>query len=49
MDIEAFSWLEELPNYLDTKQNQIAFRILKGNKTSIKVLLEVGLGYLHLQ
>ena len=49
MDIEAlFTWLEELPNYLDTKQNQIAFEILKEIRLRLSFLLEVGLGYLHL-
>ena len=45
---ELYQWMEVLPNHLDDKQNVIAAEILKEIKLRLNFLLEVGLGYLHL-
>ena len=45
---ELYEWIENLPKYLNTKQNVIANEVLKEIKTRLGFLLEVGLGYLSL-
>lgn len=49
MDInELYDWLMNVEQYLDNKQKQIAVEILKGIRTRLKFLLDVGLDYLAL-
>jgi excinuclease ABC subunit A len=49
MNIDDLSkWIEELPNYLDHKQNLVATEVLKEIRLRLGFLLEVGLGYLSL-
>lgn len=45
---ELFEWITGLPQYLDQKQNVVAFEILKEIRLRLSFLLEVGLGYLSL-
>ena len=44
----AKTWIEELPNKLDAKRNEIATRILKEIRDRLIFLLDVGLDYLTL-
>ena len=46
---EAKSWFEDLPKFLDAKQNKIAQHILKEINERLNFLLNVGLNYLTLQ
>ena len=49
LDIQHLSeWFNDLENRLDEKQKRIATEILKEIRKRIRFLLEVGLGYLHL-
>ena len=45
---EAKSWFEDLPKFLDAKQNKIAQHILKEINERLNFLLNVGLNYLTL-
>lgn len=45
---ELYEWIQKLPEYLDEKQNTVAFEILKEIRLRLGFLLEVGLGYLNL-
>lgn len=45
---ELYDWIVELPQYLDEKQNKVAFEVLKEIRSRLGFLLEVGLGYLSL-
>ncbi len=45
---EAKKWFDELPNYLNEKQNKIAQHILKEINERLTFLLNVGLNYLTL-
>ena len=44
----ARDWFEELPQHLNTKQNEIAVRILKEIRERLRFLNDVGLDYLSL-
>lgn len=49
MDInELYDWLQQVEEFLDNKQRQIATEILKEIRTRLKFLLDVGLDYLSL-
>ena len=49
MDIfDLQSWIEQLPQHMDSMQQTIAVEILKEISTRIKFLIDVGLGYLSL-
>jgi excinuclease ABC subunit A len=49
MDIsELYDWLQNVDEFLDNKQRQIATEILKEIRTRLKFLLDVGLDYLSL-
>ena len=49
MDIgELYEWMNQLDEFLDNKQKQIAVEILKEIRTRLKFLLDVGLDYLSL-
>ena len=45
---QAKKWFDELPDYLDSKQNKIAQHILKEINERLNFLLNVGLNYLTL-
>jgi excinuclease ABC subunit A len=45
---KAGAWFEELPNQLNAKQNEIAYRILKEIRERLRFLNDVGLDYLAL-
>ena len=45
---EALAWFEALPEKLNEKQNEIAYRILKEINDRLRFLLDVGLEYLTL-
>ncbi len=45
---DAKDWFNDLPNYLDSKQNKIAQHILKEINERLNFLLNVGLNYLTL-
>ena len=49
MDIyDLQTWIEQLPQHMDTTQQTIAVEILKEISTRIRFLIDVGLGYLSL-
>ena len=49
MDVNSLSkWLDDLPNHLDEKQNEIAHDILIEIKKRISFLLNVGIDYLNM-
>ncbi|MBQ2060081.1 MAG: excinuclease ABC subunit UvrA, partial [Prevotella sp.] len=49
MDIDELrAWLDEVPNHMDHKQQQIAEEILKELRKRVDFLLDVGLNYLSL-
>ena len=49
MDVNSLSkWLDDLPNHLDEKQNEIAHDILNEIKKRISFLLNVGIDYLNM-
>ncbi len=49
MDLnELYDWIEKLPKKLNTKQNEIAFEVIKEIQLRLGFLLEVGLDYLSL-
>ena len=49
MDLdELYEWLEEVPQHLEQRQNEIAGEILKEIRTRLKFMLDVGLEYLAL-
>jgi excinuclease UvrABC ATPase subunit len=49
MDLdELYEWLENVPQYLEQRQNEIAGEILKEIRTRLKFMLDVGLEYLAL-
>lgn len=49
MDIsELYAWLQQVDQFLSSKQQQIAVEILKEIRTRLKFLLDVGLEYLSL-
>ena len=45
---EALAWFERLPNQLNEKRNEIAYRILKEIRERLTFLVDVGLDYLTL-
>ena len=45
---EALAWFDDLPNKLNEKRNEIAYRILKEIRERLSFLLDVGLDYLTL-
>lgn len=45
---EALAWFDDLPNKLNEKRNEIAYRILKEIRERLTFLLDVGLDYLTL-
>ena len=45
---EALVWVEQLPNQLNEKRNEIAYRILKEIRERLTFLVDVGLDYLTL-
>ena len=45
---EALAWFERLPNQLNEKRNEIAYRILKEIRERLIFLVDVGLDYLTL-
>ena len=45
---EARDWIENLPNFLSEKQNEIASRISKEINERLQFLIDVGLDYLTL-
>ena len=49
MDLEVLSeWLAALPEHLDKRQTMIGADVLKEISSRVRFLLQVGLGYLHL-
>jgi len=46
--VEAEKWFEDLPKYLTSTQNEIAYRVIKEIKERLVFLFDVGLEYLSL-